>query len=198
MSEENMSSSKNLVGNDVAGKTPIEKLISFDLVRIKIRFITLLITWFMALILGGSGIYSLMILFFALFVMYPSFEMLMMETYLEWYLGISIQGGSYWLIIFFLLDLVLMYVLAKKMATNRLALKIRYWHFLLTIPLVVIWWFIPQGDASQLVRGIISNKSAGQIMLGAIFILEAYLSLIYTGYLLNKVLSSIDPQKRRY
>lgn len=101
-------------------KTPIEKLIYFDHIRIKMRFVTLLIAWLLAPLLGGSGIYSLVILFFAFIVTYPSFELLMLETYIEWYLGISIQGGSYWLIIFFIIDLVIMYVLAKKMATSRL------------------------------------------------------------------------------
>lgn len=174
-------------------KTPLEKLISFDRIRIKMRIITLLITWTMAPLLGGSPSYALMILFFALIVMYPSFEMLMIETYIEWYLGISVQEGSYWLITFFVIDLILMYVLAKKMSASRFALKVRYWHFLLTIPLVMIWWFIPQGDANQLVMGIVSGKPAGQVVLGAIFILEAYMSLIYTGYLLMKIRRSSNP-----
>lgn len=171
-------------------KTPIEKLISFDSIRIKIRFITLLITWALAPSLGGSEIYSLMILFFALVIIYPAFEMLMIETYVEWYLGISVQGGAYWLITFFVIDLILMHILTKKIATNRFALNVRYGHFLLTLPLVIIWWFIPQGDANQLVRGIVSGKPRGQLMLGAVFILEAYLSLIYAGYLLKKIRSS--------
>jgi hypothetical protein len=175
-------------------KTPLEKLASFDLIRIKIRFITLLLTWLLAPFLGGSGVYSLIILFFGLIIIYPSFEMLMLETYIEWYLGISIQGGSYWLIIFFLIDLILMYALAKKMATSNLALKIRYCHFILTLPLVIIWWFIPQGDASQLVSGVLSGKPAGQIILGAIFILEAYLSLFYTAYLIKK--ARLDPTSK--
>lgn len=171
-------------------KTPLEKLISFDSFRIKMRFITLLITWLMVPILGGTPNYALMILFFALIVMYPSFELLMIETYIEWTLGISVQGGAYWLIIFFVIDLILMYILTQKMLISRFALKVRYWHFFLTIPLVIIWWFIPQGDANQLVKGAILGKPIGQVVLGAIFITEAYLSLIYTGYLLRKIRNS--------
>jgi len=104
----------------------------------------------MAPIIGSSSGYSLMILFFALRCYVSLFELLMLKHISNGILGISIQGGCIGCNMFhcwFILDVYL----GKKNVHERAALKARYWHSP-DNTLVIIWWFIPQGDASQLQR----------------------------------------------
>jgi len=167
-------------------KKPIDKLIFFDRIRIKIFTIQMIISWLMVPVLGDtSGEYFLLILFFG-FLIYPCLELMMIETYIEWYLNINITSGHIWLNIFVIIDLILLYLLTKKIATSEVALKIRYWHFLLTLPLVVIWWFIPHGDPNIILS---AAKEYGSVVLwiGIIYIIEAYLSLGYTWFLFKKI-----------
>jgi len=169
----------------MAGK-PIDKLIFFDRVRIKLFLVLMVLSWVLAPLMGDtSPEYTLVILLFA-FVIYPCLELMMIETYIEWYLNINITSGHLWLNIFVIIDMVLLYLLSKKISTSKFALKIRYWHFLLTLPLVIIWWFIPHGDPNIILE---ASKTYGSIVLilGAVYLAEAYASLIYTEHLLRKI-----------
>jgi len=167
-------------------KKPIDKLIFFDRIRIKIFAIQMIISWLMAPILGdASAEYFLLILFFS-FLIYPCLELMMIETYIEWYLNINITSGHIWLNIFVIIDLILLYLLSKKISASEFALKIRYWHFLLTLPLVVIWWFIPHGDPNVIISASLEHGSTA-LILGTIYLTEAYASLIYTGFLFKRI-----------
>jgi len=132
---------------------------------------------------GLFGIYRIIDGFFV----YPSIELFMIETYIEWPLKVNLDmPGYWWLSIFMLLDYLIIYLLSKKIATSTFAFKLRYAHFLLTLPLVIIWWFIPNGDPNVIWE---ASKKYGSFWLyiGAIWLAESYLSLFYTGWLLKKI-----------
>ena len=85
-----------------------------------------------------------------------------------------------------MLDLVLLYILSKRIPASRSALKLRYWHFLLTLPLVIIWWFIPHGDPNIIIAASREYGSTA-LLLGAAYLIEAYAALVYTGILLREI-----------
>ena len=72
---------------------PIDKLVSFDRIRIKVFAILMVTSWALVPILGNtSPEYGLAILLFAFFI-YLCVELMMIETYVEWYLNINITSG---------------------------------------------------------------------------------------------------------
>ncbi|MBU4245784.1 MAG: hypothetical protein ABIF85_05430 [Nanoarchaeota archaeon] len=168
-------------------KSFIERLIFFDRIRILLCSAAILATWLAVPLLGDKSpqftTFTLLLAFFY----YPSLEMMTIETYVEWSLGISIGGGALWLYVLFIIDILLMYLLSKKITTSKVALTIRYWHFLITLPLVIIWWLIPQGDAHQILSRYITLRNPDELLLGITYLIEAYASLIYTGYLFKKI-----------